>query len=113
MKCRSAAAASAGNQAARSPPGWGTPDLPVSQCQNQEEVGSENRDGQQRQQFRLAIPVKEQAGEDQQLKLKRAQGRQVIGRKYDRDENTELPGSESHAAPTVVGEALAFRLGRE
>ena len=38
---------------------------PVSQCQDQEQIGSENRDGQQRQQFRLAIPVKEQAREDQ------------------------------------------------
>ena len=63
------------------------------QCQDQEEVGSENRDGQQ-------------------LDLKGPQRRQVIGRKYDRDEDAELPGSESHAAPTVVGETLASRLGR-
>ena len=90
----------------------GKPDLPVSQRENQKEIGSENRDRQQRQQFGLAISVKEQAREDQQLDLKRLQRRKVIRRKYDRDEDTELPGCESHAAPTVVGEALAFRPGR-
>jgi hypothetical protein len=88
------------------------PDLPVLKREDQKEVGSENRDGQQRQQFRLAISVEEQAGEDQQLDLKRSQRRQVIGRKYGRGEDAELPGSESHAAPTDVGEALAFRRGR-
>ena len=30
----------------------------------------------------------------------------------DRDEDAELPGCESHAAPTEIGEGLASRLGR-
>ena len=41
----------------------GKPYRPVSQGQDQEQIGSENRDGQKRQKFRLAISVKEQARE--------------------------------------------------
>lgn len=89
------------------------PDPPVSQSEEQEEVGPENRDSEERQQFPLAISVKERAGEHQQLDLKSPQRRQVVSREHERDEDAELPGCESHAAPTDVGEALAFRFGRE
>src|SRR4029079_14089879 len=87
------------------------PDFPVSQCQDQEQISSEDRDGQHCQQLRLAISVKEQAGEYQQLNLKGPQSRLIIGRKYGRGEDAELPGSEGHATPTVVGEALASQPG--
>jgi hypothetical protein len=51
------------------------------------------------------LTVKEQARDNEQLDLKRPEGREIIGPKYDRNEYAELPRCESHATPrTTTGE---------
>jgi hypothetical protein len=54
------------------------PDWPISQGQNKKQIGSEHRDGQKRQKFGLAVTVKEQARDNQQLDLKRSERREIV-----------------------------------
>jgi hypothetical protein len=84
------------------------PYLAIPQSQDQKQIGSENGNGQKRQKFGLAITVKEQAGDNQQLDLKRSKRRKVIGPKYDRNEYAELPRCEGHAAPLMIGRNLTL-----
>ena len=74
-----------------------------------QEIGSEDCDSQKRQKFRLAIAVKDQACDNQQLYLKCSKRREIIGSKYDYDEYAELPRCESHAAPLVIAENLSIQ----
>jgi hypothetical protein len=85
------------------------PNWTITQSQNQEQIGSEDCDSQKRQKFRLAIAVKDQACDNQQLYLKCSKRREIVGPKYDYDEYAELPRCESHAAPLVIAENLSIQ----
>src|SRR4029077_6408128 len=69
----------------------------LAKRQDEEQVGSADREREQRQKFRLTISVEEEAGRDQQLDLKGSDRRQIIDAKYDRGEQSKLPRREGHA----------------
>ena len=85
------------------------PNWTITQSQHQEQIGSEDCNSQERQKFRLAIAVKDQACDNQHLYLKCSKRREIVGPKYDYDEYAELPRCESHAVPLVIAENLSIQ----
>jgi hypothetical protein len=78
------------------------PEASIAERQCQEQIGAEDGAGEKRQQLRLAVAVKEDTGNDQNLHLKRPQGRQIVKAEDDRSKNAELPRRKAHRAFLVA-----------